>query len=245
MPKVARSIGQVLSIVKMEFPDISISKIRFLESEGLVSPERAPSGYRKYSDSDVDRLRYILQMQKNHYLPLKVIREHLDMIDRGLTPPSIDSPQPSLPDIDSSQEGSKQDGSEPSASALQSEQVLRRPQPKPPIRMTRRELIEASGLSEAMLVELERQFIIQTRRGTAHYGREALTLAVVARKLATYGIDARHLRAIKQAAEREVALIEDAIAPHLRRANSREVAGEVTQLVTHAHAALMRQAMSP
>lgn len=79
----SRSIGQVLKVLKEDFEDISISKIRFLEGEGLVSPERAPSGYRRYSDQDIARLRYILEVQQKHYLPLKVIREHLEKLDAG------------------------------------------------------------------------------------------------------------------------------------------------------------------
>lgn len=98
MPPDRRSIGQVLKILVDEFPDISISKIRFLETEGLLSPERAPSGYRRYSEADIKRLRYILDVQKNHYLPLKVIREHLDLIDQGLEPPSLETPVPE-PDL--------------------------------------------------------------------------------------------------------------------------------------------------
>ena len=85
-----RSIGQVLAVLKEDFPDISISKIRFLESEGLISPERAPSGYRRYAESDITRLRYILAVQKSHYLPLKVIREHLEAMDRGEEPPRLE-----------------------------------------------------------------------------------------------------------------------------------------------------------
>ena len=76
-------------MLRDDFPDISISKIRFLESEGLITPQRAPSGYRRYTDADVERLRYVLTVQREHYLPLKVIREHLELIDRGLTPPSL------------------------------------------------------------------------------------------------------------------------------------------------------------
>ncbi len=83
------SIGEALAQLKTEFPDEDIkeSKIRFLESEGLVEPERTPSGYRKYSEQDMERLRYILRAQREQYLPLKVIKEHLDAIDRGLEPP--------------------------------------------------------------------------------------------------------------------------------------------------------------
>ena len=85
--EVTRSIGQVLTALSADFPDISISKIRFLESEGLITPQRAPSGYRRYGEHDVERLRYVLSVQREHYLPLKVIREHLEMMDRGQTPP--------------------------------------------------------------------------------------------------------------------------------------------------------------
>lgn len=219
-----RSIGQVLSVLKPEFPDVSISKIRFLESEGLISPERAPSGYRRYAESDIDRLRYILDVQKNHYLPLKVIREHLDMIDRGEQPPTPTAPPP------------------PGEPAESAEVVTPQPRPpKRPIRVTRRELLKLSGLSESALTELERHALVMPRRGTVYYGRDALTVAVIARKLGAYGIDARHLRVIKQAAEREVGLIEQAIAPHLRRnPASRQLPAEVMQLVLHAHAAIMR-----
>ena len=113
------------------------------------------------------------------------------------------------------------------------------------IRLTRRELLDVSGLPEATLVELERQLVIRPRRGSAFYGREALTLAVVARKLTTYGIDARHLRAIKMAAEREVGLVEQAVAASSSRRQpvSRERTSEVMQLVMHAHAALMQSVL--
>jgi len=199
-----RSIGQVLATLKGDFPDISISKIRFLESEGLISPERAPSGYRRYDTADVERLRYILSVQRDHYLPLKVIREHLEAMDKGQPPPP----------------------------------------PRQPVRLSRAELLEASGLTEAALVELERTQIVVTKRGSTHYGREALTLAIAARRLAEYGVDGRHLRAFKMSADREVGLVEQAIAPYVRRAASgRDVAGEVTQLVISFHAALVRLAM--
>lgn len=227
-----RSIGQVLAVLKPDFDDISISKIRFLEAEGLISPERAPSGYRRYAESDIERLRYILDVQKNHYLPLKVIREHLDMMDRGQRPPALGgtpSEEPSEDSIANAAEGLT-------------------PQPRPPrraIRVTRRELLEVSGLSEAALAELEKHQLVVPRRGTIYYGRDALTVAVVARKLSAYGMDARHLRVVKQAAEREVGLIEQAIAPHLRRnPAARALPADVMQLVLHAHAAIMRSQLS-
>lgn len=226
-----RSIGQVLAVLKPDFEDISISKIRFLEAEGLISPERAPSGYRRYAESDIERLRYILDMQKNHYLPLKVIREHLDLMDRGQRPPAMAAAAPSEvvePATDPADELT--------------------PHPRPPrraIRVTRRELLEVSGLTDAALAELEKHQLVVPRRGTIYYGRDALTVAVVARKLAGYGMDARHLRVVKQAAEREVGLIEQAIAPHLRRnPAARALPAEVMQLVLHAHAAIMRSQLT-
>lgn len=222
MPPATKSIGAVLKVLKEDFPDITISKIRFLEGEGLITPERAPSGYRRYSDNDVKRLHYILDVQKNHYLPLKVIRENLEAIDAGEVPPSATPAQaaetlpPALP-----------------------------PQPpatgKRAIHVTRKELLQISGLSEATLTELEQHRLVVPRRGTVHYGRDALTIAVAARKLAAYGMDARHLRAIKQVAEREAALIDQAVQAHSRRrSTSRQSVGEVMQLVMYAHAALLR-----
>ena len=89
------TIGDVLAHLKVEFPDLTISKIRFLEDQGLVQPERTASGYRKFSAGDVSRLRYVLSQQRDHYLPLRVIKDQLDAIDRGLVPPgtSTDSPR--------------------------------------------------------------------------------------------------------------------------------------------------------
>jgi DNA-binding transcriptional MerR regulator len=233
-----RSIGQVLATLTADFPDISISKIRFLESEGLISPDRAPSGYRRYDTADVERLRYILSVQRDHYLPLKVIREHLEAMDKGQPPP----PLPSALTGTAVRDGAG--GSEPGRAAQPGQQAPPPPPPRQPVRLTRAELLEASGLTEAALVELERTQIVVTKRGSTHYGREALTLAIAARRLAEFGVDGRHLRAFKMSADREVGLVEQAIAPYVRRAASgRDVAGEVTQLVISFHAALVRLAM--
>jgi DNA-binding transcriptional MerR regulator len=223
-----RSIGQVMAILRTEFPDISISKIRFLEAEGLITPQRAPSGYRRYTENDVERLRYVLAVQRDHYLPLKVIREHLEQLDRGQAPLATGA-QSALAGSGVPSERPMS----PSAAAA-----------KQPVRLTRQELLDASGLTESALSELERTQIVATRRGTAHYGRDALTLAIAARRLAEYGIDGRHLRAFKLSADREVGLVEQVIAPYVRRAGgNRDVPGDVTQLVISFHAALVRTAM--
>ena len=248
-----RSIGQVMAILRTEFPEISISKIRFLEAEGLLSPLRAPSGYRRYTEGDLERLRYVLSVQREHYLPLKVIREHLQQIDRGQTPqtltPQIQTPQTQNPQTQNPQKLSGESGPPSNGLSGGGPNILQGPHPtaataKQPVRLTRQELLDASGLTESALSDLERTQIVTTRRGTAHYGRDALTLAIAARRLAEYGIDGRHLRAFKLAAEREVGLVEQAIAPYVRRAGSnRDVPGDVTQLVISFHAALVRTAM--
>ena len=223
-----RSIGQVLALLRPDFPEISISKIRFLESEGLVAPQRAASGYRRYTDADVERLRYILLVQREHYVPLRVIREHLAQIDKGQSPPTLGLVRQS-------------DGASGLAAAGQAPPP---PAPRQPLRLSRQELLEASGLTEAALAELERTQIVLPKRGTSHYTRDALTLAIAARRMGEYGIDARHLRAFKMSADREVGLVEQAIAPHVRRSGgNRDVSAEVTQLVISFHAALIRTAM--
>jgi DNA-binding transcriptional MerR regulator len=241
-----RSIGQVMAILRTEFPEISISKIRFLEAEGLITPERAPSGYRRYTEGDVERLRYVLSVQREHYLPLKVIREHLEQLDRGQAPLSLS--QGSLthgtPSQGASSQGVSSQGTQLGGGFSVPGQSANPPAGKQLVRLTRQELLEASGLTETALGELERTQILHTRRGTAHYGRDALTLAIAARRLAEYGIDGRHLRAFKLSADREVGLVEQAIAPYARRTGSnRDVPGDVTQLVISFHAALVRTAM--
>lgn len=221
-----RSIGQVLSVLKAQFPDISISKIRFLESEGLVSPERAPSGYRKYSDADVERLRYILRVQKDQYLPLKVIRDHLDALDSGRPVPAAATT------------------AEPPAPTPEPADV-RRPAEPMPQRMNRAELLRRSGLPESTLVELERLEVIAPSRGTGAYSANALTVALAARRLAEFGMDTRHLRAFCQLAEREAGVIEATVAPYSRRGPEqfRSVRNEVVKVVSVAHAALLRSAL--
>lgn len=220
-----RTIGQVMKILKPEFDDVSISKIRFLEKEGLLAPERAPSGYRKYSQEDINRLKQILRIQRDTYLPLKVIREKLEEIDRGVTP----------------QDSSTQARTNPTAGAPRaSRPLIPSNSDTKPQRFTRRQLLQISGVSEAAFIELERQHMVQPRRGSVYYGREALIICVVARKLQSYGLDTRHLRVIKIAAERDVSLIEQAAGYSIRHSSDPSAAmNDVCNLVTYAHQALM------
>lgn len=236
------SIGQVMTVLRAEFSDITISKIRFLETEGLVAPERAASGYRKYAEKDIERLRYILRVQKSHYLPLKVIREHLEMMDRGMVPPQLESPRPAPPPVPVDAAAAPVDTPvAPEPAVAQPPESESAHPARQPLRLSRAELLEASGLTEPALIELEKEHIVSPRRGTTYYGRDAVTIAIAARRLAQYGIDARHLRQVKSYASREFGIIEQAIAPYQRRAGgSRKVARDVTQLMIHVHAAMMR-----
>ena len=218
------AIGKVLSLLKTEYPEVSISKIRFLEAEGLITPERAPSGFRRYSKADVERLRYILSAQKHNYLPLKVIRENLELMDKGIEPAPPEPVEPPRPGPLEEQTPTRSIGG-----------------PRPPVRLTRPELLERSGLPEASLIELERQGIVRLRRGTAYYGWEALTLAIVAAKVAPLGIEARQMRVVKAAADHEVELILLAASPYLKRPQlARQATLEIAEVIMQAHAALLQ-----
>ncbi|MFV0429034.1 MAG: MerR family transcriptional regulator [Arachnia sp.] len=209
----------MLEIIRAEFPEISVSKLRYLESEGLISPERdQPSGYRRFRQEDVDRLLYVLRAQRDRYLPLKVIREHLAALDRGEEPPAEQEPA----------EQTAQAPARPKAAASSSSLV------------TRRQLLAESGLGEAAMVELERLKIMTVRAGTHLYGREAVAIAATAKRLSDLGVDPRQLRVVQQAAATEAALVEQTLAPFQRRSGvPREVRADVYRVVLQAHAALL------
>jgi len=222
------SIGEVLTKLRGDFPDITISKIRFLESEGLIDPQRTPSGYRKFTGTDLERLRYVLLAQRDQYLPLRVIKENLDALDRGLEPaPSggVAAPRPSLARIDGD--------ITPSAFGDSSE-----------MRLSREELLKASGLTENALVELE-SFGLITPRGR-HYDGDALAVGKAVTEMNSFGIEPRHLRSFKSAADREIGLIEQVITPLTRqksaesKARAQEVQKEIASLSIRLHASLVR-----
>ncbi|NCZ57483.1 MAG: MerR family DNA-binding transcriptional regulator [Actinobacteria bacterium] len=222
------SIGEVLTKLRGDFPDITISKIRFLESEGLIDPQRTPSGYRKFTGTDLERLRYVLLAQRDQYLPLRVIKENLDALDRGLEPaPSggVAAPRPSLARIDGD--------IAPSAFGDSSE-----------MRLSREELLKASGLTENALVELE-SFGLITPRGR-HYDGDALAVGKAVTEMNSFGIEPRHLRSFKSAADREIGLIEQVITPLTRqksaesKARAQEVQKEIASLSIRLHASLVR-----
>ncbi|MGO4257586.1 transcriptional regulator FtsR [Marmoricola sp. RAF53] len=227
-----KSIGQALADLTAEFPDEDIkeSKLRFLESEGLVEPERTPSGYRKYSVEDMERLRYIIRAQREHYLPLKVIKEHLDAIDRGLQPPAPGG-SPTVP------AGTLGDAGI-SADLLRGD--------RGDVRISRRELVKTAEITEELLTQLEGFGLVRTRPGTKHYDSDAVVVAKAAGELAAFGIEPRHLRAFKTAADREVGLVEQVVAP-IRRSREDGAEGRAAQamddialLSLRLHATLVR-----
>jgi DNA-binding transcriptional MerR regulator len=231
------SIGVVLAQLRPDFPDVTISKIRFLESEGLVEPERTPAGYRKFSHADVQRLRYVLTAQRDHYLPLRVIKEHLDALDRGLEPADPGGLGPRVP------------ASLVAAEGLPGPEAFA----KDPgdVRLSRSELLQAAGIDDEMLTRLEQFQLVATRSGSAHYDGTALAIAKAVGEMARFGIEPRHLRAFKAAADREVGLVEQVVTPLVRqrnpeaRARADEVTRELAALSVRLHAALVKAGLRP
>jgi DNA-binding transcriptional MerR regulator len=230
------SIGEVLGLLRPDFPDVSISKIRFLEAEGLVEPERAASGYRKFSPADLQRLRYILSAQRDHYLPLKVIREHLAAIERGLDPPLEAGGSPRVPDSASAAARAAEDDA---AEAVEA----------PELRISADELVANSGISRQQLDELLGYGLLRPRAGTEYFDADALTVATTVAALAGYGLEPRHLRAYKSAADREVGVIEQVVRPAARhrddssRRRAAQQVAELTTLSIRLHAALVRRGL--
>jgi DNA-binding transcriptional MerR regulator len=347
-------ISEVLAQLRADFPDISVSKIRFLETEGLIAPVRSPAGYRRFCRQDVDRLRFVLAAQRDQYLPLRVIRERLARMDQqGAPPETAARPGQSGPgDLDRSARPGWSDGREaaaggrdtapgsreavgsreaaaggweaaaggreaaapgeawsagsrsgearsverrraedlsgadrsrevwsgaarsggdrsggsggwapgraadgrdgrsqggPAPSGLHAE-AGQRDEPAAPELLTRRELVETAGLTEALLTELETFGLL--RRVGRHYGRDAVEVAKAAVALTSFGVEARHLRAVRAAAERETTMIESLVAPILRQRGSgaRELAGRTARdcavLVLRLHGALVDGALA-
>jgi DNA-binding transcriptional MerR regulator len=206
MSRAGVSIGQVLDELRPEFPDISPSKIRFLEAEGLIQPLRSSSGYRRFAVADIERLRFILTAQRDEYLPLRVIKDRLDAVD-----------------------GTADGG----AGEV------------PAVAMTRSELLTAAGATEGMLAELEDYGLVRRARV---YGTQALSVVREAVLLAEYGIQPRHLRAVKASADREASLVEQAVAPLTRQKGSREpalrAARDIAGRIARLHATLVEDGLT-
>ncbi len=251
------SIGEVLGILVEEFPDVTISKIRFLESQGLINPERTTSGYRKFHQLDVDLLRVILTEQRENYLPLRVIK---DRIDSGEIDPSSEISRPEgierIPIPDDPPPVSRAHPTSRTARTLSAIEPTPRPTSNASrfisgVVLDRAEYKRMTGLTEQELTELESYGIVAVRRqhGSSTYGDHEVAVGSAARILLRYGIDARHLRGWKTAAEREASLIEQLLAHQLRqrdsasRVRSRTQAHELSDAGAKLRAALMQIAL--
>lgn len=220
-------IGKVLAELREEFPDVTASKIRFLESEGLVTPERKPSGYRTFSEADLYRLRYILAAQRDRFWPLKVIREALDALDRGLREPDNGAgpPRPPAPTIDPGL---------PDGPALLATGT---------VALTQAELRASAGIDRDTFDALETFGLIQAdARG--HFSLDALSVAAAARSLADHGLEPRHLRSFRTAADREIGLVQQVLATRRGDGTPAERAAEIAAACIGLHVSLVRAGLS-
>ena len=252
------SIGEVLALLRPDFPDLTISKIRFLESQGLLDPERTPSGYRKFYEPDIERLRWILQQQKEQYLPLKVIKGKLgddvegdasaevEQADAAVAVTATDirrNPDP-LPVTAMAVPASTSPS--PVANEVNPLQVVRTG-----VSMTLDELAQAAGLKADDIRDLERFGLLAGRlvAGTTYYDEEALIVANLAAGFIRHGVEARHLRMYKTAAEREAGFFEQLVMPLLKQRNPRsrrqaiDMLTELSKLGQGMRAAMLRAAL--
>ncbi len=254
------SIGEVLTALREEFPDVTISKIRFLESQGLIDPERTPSGYRKFYAADIERLRWILHQQKDHYLPLKVIKERLEGVaDEGEPSPasvgSVEARAGPRPRRDARGKGNRPVEAVPLPTLGDAGEVT--PTEPPPtditgVSMTRPELARAAGLDDAALAELESYGLVRPAMDVgerALFDENALVIARAAARFFAHGVEARHLRMYRSFADREALLFQQVLLPYLRqrnpegRAKAQEGMSELTKLGRELRLALLREAV--
>ena len=223
------NIGEVLAELKGHFPQVSASKIRFLEEKGLITPRRTAAGYRKYTDADVDRLRFILALQRDQYLPLKVIKDYLDAVDRGEHPESLPGGLTLTPR---------------SVSDQLAQELAGHTRP-----LTRAELQGISGAGSGLLDSLEQYGMISADEN-GRYSEHCLKAVRSAVVLADHGLEPRHLRPFRAAADREMGLIEQATAPLATRKDSAaavrraEAARELSEACLGLHSALVSAAVA-
>jgi len=221
------SIGAVLRTLQPDFPDLTDSKIRYLETEGLISPERRSSGYRIFAESDIARLRFILTAQRDRFWPLKVIRDRLDAVERGLDVDSDEGPVP--PRGPGGEIGERLSA------------------PIRPLRLTGPELQQAAGIDTDIFRELVSYGLLPKNR--EHFDAHDLEVATAAGALVETGIGVRHLRPLKSAAEREVGLTEHVLGQQALRGRAATEDGvddatvvrTVVEGCLELHVALVRQ----
>ncbi len=229
LPETARlGIGKVLAELREEFPSLTISKIRYLEREGLLEPERTPSGYRKFSFDDVERLRFVLRQQKR-YWPLSAIRQALDEMDRGLVPQTDLDGDVRVPEVSSDADGLPTPGA-----FLEGRSRMR---------LSREEVLEGTGASEELLAQVEEHGLLERRPGQHAYDGDDLVVVDAVVRLSALGVEPRHLRAVRTAAERESDLLGRAVPERRRRedkAAAAEQLGELAALLMRLHTVLLR-----
>lgn len=196
-------IGKVLDELRPEFPNLSISKIRYLEDQGLLEPERTASGYRKFSYRDVERLRFILHAQDEKFWPLSHIRQVLDDIDRGVVPDTDLGSMTRVPHLSLAEDGLP---TEDTFTAIKSA-----------VRLSRAEILDSAGIDATMLDAIEEFGLIQRRPTQTYYDGEALAIASIVGELAELGLEPRHLRIFRASADREISLFEQIVTPRARQ----------------------------
>jgi DNA-binding transcriptional MerR regulator len=237
------SIGAVLDLLRPDFPDVTISKIRFLEAEGLVTPQRAASGYRRFTAYDCARLRFILTAQRDHYLPLKVIRSQLDAQPDGELPP-IGSPY-GVPRLVSVADGGEAGVGAESVSGAGSAAAAVAPTR---VRLSREDLLERSGVGDQLLTALLKAGVITTGPG-GWFDEHSVVILQCARALSEYGVEPRHLRAFRSAADRQSDLIAQIAGPVVKagkagaRDRADDLAREVAALAITLHTSLVKSAV--
>ena len=231
------AIGAVLDLLRPDFPDVTISKIRFLEAEGLVTPQRSASGYRRFTAYDCARLRFVLTAQRDQYLPLKVIKAQLDALPDGELPPQGGSSYavPRLVPVPG--DASADRGDEATATVARTQ-----------IRLSREDLLHRSGVGEELLTALCRSGVITTGPG-GFFDEHSVVIAQCARALGEYGVEPRHLRAFRSAADRQSDLIAQIAGPVVKagkagaRDRADDLAREVAALAITLHTSLIKSAV--
>ncbi len=215
------SIGVVLNRLREEFPDVTVSKIRFLESEGLITPQRTASGYRRFTDDDVDRLRYILVTQRDNYLPLKVIREQLEAMDSGHVTAIMSAAQ---------------------AEPIVSPEAFRAPAVT---RLADTDLAAKAGTDQQTVDQLVDAGLL-TPDASGHFNADDVRVVTTALALTEFGLDIRHLKSLRTAAGRQADLISQVTEPVAKSRTSsatqkaEEIGHQMTALMVSLHADLVK-----
>ncbi|MEZ2121388.1 MULTISPECIES: MerR family transcriptional regulator [unclassified Corynebacterium] len=223
-PTKTMSIGVVLDHLRTEFPDVTVSKIRFLESEGLITPQRTASGYRRFTESDVERLRYILVTQRDNYLPLKVIREQLEAMDSGAVTAILTTSE---------------------AAPLISPENFRAPVLT---RLTATDVASQASVEEHFVTELAGAGLIRTDE-SGFFTADDVRIVHTASALGEFGFDVRHLKSLRTTANRQAGLIGQVAAPVAKskgegaRQRAEELSQQMTALVVSLHASLVKNAL--